>query len=601
MTQKKDRDPKPPKSTDRAALVVLGMHRSGTSALTGVLGHMGCDLPQNLLPATEMNAKGYFESGRVTALNDALLASVGLRWSNFQQFPEEWFTSPMAGEFAEQAVAELVGEYGSSELFLMKDPRICRLVPFWEEALQQAGCNPLYVHTHRHPLDVAASLERSENQETSYGMLLWLRYVLNAEADTRGKTRVFTSYDQLMSDWAGEMRSIGQRLGLEWPRTIETAAPQVEEFLSPELRHFSQPESDAGVDPKLPDWMARTFQILERWVRDGEAKEDYVTLDEIRTGLDQACQSFEVVAINSPKQQLMNMVSEKEPTDLEKTLGDAEGLRQALARSKDETTAAQASHAISEKCITELIADLERTRGDAEGVRQELARSKDETAAAQALHATSESRSAEVVAELARSKDEMAAVENRCRDLITDVKIVESKFDYLQEAHKDLKQLRSQLRSELEQRRQETDDMHRQHIGDVQQIARLEEALKAADRRYDDQLGLVQSTKEKLEAAKSERKEHLEKLTWLREVRLQAQKTQTMLDNTRLQRGELERRLEGLEHDLREMHQGAEVRQGELEHRLSESEAHRQALLESTSWRMMAPVRWVVLLLRPAK
>lgn len=66
-------------SPPRIALIVLGMHRSGTSALAGVLAQMGCDLPQDLMPSTAFNPRGHFESLQVYHLNDAILASGGPR------------------------------------------------------------------------------------------------------------------------------------------------------------------------------------------------------------------------------------------------------------------------------------------------------------------------------------------------------------------------------------------------------------------------------------------------------------------------------------------------------------------------------------------
>ena len=65
------------------ALVVLGMHRSGTSALAGVLSKTGYDLPKNLLPASFDNPKGYFESKEIIALNDDLFAEMGAVWSDW--------------------------------------------------------------------------------------------------------------------------------------------------------------------------------------------------------------------------------------------------------------------------------------------------------------------------------------------------------------------------------------------------------------------------------------------------------------------------------------------------------------------------------------
>ena len=64
MTQQKKTPP------PRSAIVILGMHRSGTSALAGVLNMLGCDLPETLMPANAYNEKGYFESNAIRLLND---------------------------------------------------------------------------------------------------------------------------------------------------------------------------------------------------------------------------------------------------------------------------------------------------------------------------------------------------------------------------------------------------------------------------------------------------------------------------------------------------------------------------------------------------
>ena len=62
-------------------ILVLGMHRSGTSALSGLLVKSGMDGPIDMMPATENNPKGYYESAAVMKLNDQLLSKLGYQWS----------------------------------------------------------------------------------------------------------------------------------------------------------------------------------------------------------------------------------------------------------------------------------------------------------------------------------------------------------------------------------------------------------------------------------------------------------------------------------------------------------------------------------------
>ena len=280
------------KSPSRAALLVMGMHRSGTSALTGVIGHMGADLPNDLMASSEMNAKGFFESNRITQFDENLLASAGFTWWDCRRFPAAWFTSPKAGEFARRVAGELTAEYGDSALFVLKDPLICRLAPFWLPVLKENGCQPLIVHTHRHPRDVAASLEHRAGYDIDYGLLMWLRHVLDAEAETRGESRVFTSYEAVMRDWAAEVDRIGTTLGLSWPKTLPMVAPVIDDFLSRDLQHFNRKSGEQASTATLPPLVRKTYEILETWAADGERAADRARLDKLRDRLDAATESF---------------------------------------------------------------------------------------------------------------------------------------------------------------------------------------------------------------------------------------------------------------------------------------------------------------------
>ncbi len=272
-------------SSPRTALIVLGMHRSGTSALAGVLSKMGADLPHDLMAPNETNPKGFFESQQMMNVNDSLLDSAGLIWSSFNPVSEDWFASPKAEEYMERAIEAIEAEYGRSRFFIMKDPRMCRLLPFWHEALEATGCAPLHVCPHRHPRDVAASLTRWANYEPEYGLLLWLRHVLEAEAASRGHARTFTSYEQLMTDWVQLVKRIGSQLDLKWPKSPQSIHADVGAFLSKELHHFHQTAETKAAAPALPDGVAEVYEILESWAANGEDKNDYERLDHIQKSI----------------------------------------------------------------------------------------------------------------------------------------------------------------------------------------------------------------------------------------------------------------------------------------------------------------------------
>jgi hypothetical protein len=118
------------KSTQkRRAVVVLGMHRSGTSALTRVLGMGGATLPKTPMCASEFNARGYYESTPILDLHEEMLEALGTSWHDLSPLAEGWERSGLVAQFAERMAGIVLDEFGDAPLIAVKDPRICRLVP----------------------------------------------------------------------------------------------------------------------------------------------------------------------------------------------------------------------------------------------------------------------------------------------------------------------------------------------------------------------------------------------------------------------------------------------------------------------------------------
>lgn len=265
----------------RTAIVVLGMHRSGTSALAGLLNVLGCDAPLTPMAPTPDNEKGYFESAPIYGFHEKLLNSAASAWDDWLELNPSWFKSARKDEYHDSAVALLGQEFGASRLFVLKDPRQCRLVPFWEDVMKSAQVAPRYVLTHRNPQEVAASLAKRDGMDAGIGMLIWLRHVLQAEVDTRGKTRCFVSYQQVLSDWRAVARKVEKQLDVPLPRAAEGAAPEVEDHLDPNLRHQNIDTLHRPAVQAMSDWVRDVHEIIERWVVSGEDKADYKTLDAI--------------------------------------------------------------------------------------------------------------------------------------------------------------------------------------------------------------------------------------------------------------------------------------------------------------------------------
>ena len=278
----------------RTAILVAGMHRSGTSALTRVLTIAGCTLPGTLVQPKPDNVAGFWESQAVVDLNEEILAVAGSSWDDWRPFPRHWHASPEAGAFLRRGRELLRQEFGESRLFILKDPRICRLLPFWIEAVRGTGARSRVVVTVRSPLDVAASLEARNGIDPFIGYLSWLRHVVDAEAGSRDLPRVFTRYESLLAEPHASVDRIGRMLGLDWPnRSSAAARTDVEAFLSPELRHHRSDDAGLTADRHISEWVSTAFAIVERWTRDDVRAEDACELDRITLAFDDATPAFD--------------------------------------------------------------------------------------------------------------------------------------------------------------------------------------------------------------------------------------------------------------------------------------------------------------------
>ena len=201
----------------RRAILVVGMHRSGTSAVTRCVGLLGAALPRAPLPAAADNPRGFWEAEALVGIDDAILAAGGSRWDDWRRFETGRVGAAVLGALEEQLAAAVEAEFGEAALFVVKDPRICRLLPVWLAVLRRMEVEVLPLIVFRQAGAVARSLEARNGFSQAFGALLWLRHVLDAERDTRGMRRAFVSYEALVGDWRGAMERVGERLGVAWP------------------------------------------------------------------------------------------------------------------------------------------------------------------------------------------------------------------------------------------------------------------------------------------------------------------------------------------------------------------------------------------------
>jgi hypothetical protein len=147
-------------SSTRTAVLVLGMHRSGTSSVAGALIRLGGAAPRNLLPPQLDNPKGFWESSVLVTLNDDILAAGGSDWQDWRAFDPARIDPPARLALHARARSALADEFGDASLPIVKDPRMCRLMPFWSSVFKEAEWSVRPVLPLRSPLEVALSLNR---------------------------------------------------------------------------------------------------------------------------------------------------------------------------------------------------------------------------------------------------------------------------------------------------------------------------------------------------------------------------------------------------------------------------------------------------------
>lgn len=228
-------------------VVVLGMHRSGTSAITRGLELLGVDLGSHLMPASAgENEKGFWEDLTFVDINERLLTRLDSGWHALRPEDDDRLTSGLAALEKEQAQALLSDRFSSTDTFGFKDPRTVNLLPFWQSVFREQNIDDCYVLVVRHPLSVADSLKRRNGFSSEKSHRLWLKHTLNAFRQTAGKCRLIVDYDEFMANPASELRRIANALSLNEPCDDNALNAFCDQFLSQGLRHSVYSPDEQG-------------------------------------------------------------------------------------------------------------------------------------------------------------------------------------------------------------------------------------------------------------------------------------------------------------------------------------------------------------------
>ncbi len=276
------------KPAHRNCLLVLGMGRSGTSALARILSLLGAALPANLMGAGVGNEAGHWEPARLVHLHDQLLAEAHSAWDDWEQL-DLGKLPPQRRKFYKSEIRRVIEEeYADAPLIVLKDPRVTRFVPFYREILDDMGLKILSVLAFRNPLEVAASLAARNKMPAADAVLLWLSHTLAAERDSRDFPRVVVEYDSLLAEGSDAVARWAELLGLTWPVSLTSAAPEINASLRVELRHHSFKRAELHANPLTALSVALTYSAMQDLSRNIRDKSALGTLDRLAAEFDRA-------------------------------------------------------------------------------------------------------------------------------------------------------------------------------------------------------------------------------------------------------------------------------------------------------------------------
>ena len=246
----------------RPALFVLGMHRSGTSAITGALRH--CDVwvgeETELTDANVENPLGFWERRDMRDLCDQMLHSAGADWWRVANFDPKAIPRAALTE-QRRKFEKIVSELDNYQAWVIKEPRLCLLMP----VLRHYVKNPVCIHIHRNPLEVARSLQTRNGFSIAAGLALWEVYNLHALRASEGLPRISLSYESLMQHPVETLNALVKELeGLGGEHPIKPDSGLIERFIDLNLYH------QRATDEETEDYLLPSQRALWLRLRSGE-------------------------------------------------------------------------------------------------------------------------------------------------------------------------------------------------------------------------------------------------------------------------------------------------------------------------------------------
>lgn len=240
------------KQETRKIVIVLGMHRSGTSLTSSVLSSLGVDMSDDIA-VQPSNARGHWERKELVHFHDRVLRLFERDWYDSRHaldLPSTWWTQPLVRNIRDEMIIWLAARLPGVRVFGFKDPRTARMLPMWHEICAILNLEPCYVYCVRSPSQVAASLLARDGIETRDTEYRWMVYNSHAVLGVGDRPTCIISYEDWFSENGKNIVRLMSHLGVTWPFENLSLGRFLTDIADPHLRHHKE---DFPEDPgRLP-------------------------------------------------------------------------------------------------------------------------------------------------------------------------------------------------------------------------------------------------------------------------------------------------------------------------------------------------------------
>ncbi len=252
--------------------VVLGMSRTGTSAITRSLQAMGVTLGGQLIEPDSRNPKGFYEDRDILyKINRGISRAIDNQWLRVDSLEtSRLMESPPLQQFKQAAIKLVRDRLESSPDWGFKDPRTDMLLPFWRVVLAEAVVDDRYIIAVRNPLATAYSNQKFIGIDIPAGLLLWLQHMVAVIDGTKGRKRTIIAYEILMQSPRELVERLHRHLSVPHPLDENTLTQYTHEFLDVNLNHYTYTKEECAhhTAMQITPLCLQVYELMMRVVTD---------------------------------------------------------------------------------------------------------------------------------------------------------------------------------------------------------------------------------------------------------------------------------------------------------------------------------------------